>query len=169
MTTTNLLEKGEVSSKRRLLAVKEQQNKGGPKPTSVSSVGFGGHRVVEDGMVGTWCELNRENPAGAEPAFMIGSDPKKRRRWEVRASIVARKRSNVRGAKGRRKMDAYCPLQRKPTRRRVAARSKPAGVIGVLPKAAMKPAERVARMLEVLAKRSRRSCNSRAQRELQTA
>ena len=56
--------------------------------------------MVEDGMVGKWCELSRESPAGAELVFMIESDPKSRRRRAVRASIVARKRGNSRGAKG---------------------------------------------------------------------
>lgn len=61
--------------------------------------------MVEDGMVGKWCELSRESPAGAEPVFMVASDPKSRCRRAVRASIVVRKRGNARGAKGRRKMD----------------------------------------------------------------
>src|SRR5215208_6743001 len=101
MTTTNLLENGEVSSPSRLLAVKERKDRG-PAAALVSSVAAGCHGVAEDGMVGKWCELSRESPAGAEPVFMIQSDPKSRRRRAVRASIVALKRGNSRGAKGRR-------------------------------------------------------------------
>lgn len=106
MTTTNLLGNGEVSSPSRLLAVKEREEQRGPGAALVSSVAPGCHGVVEDGMVGKWCELSRESPAGAEPVFMIESDPKSRRRRAVRASIVALKRGNAHGAKGRRKMDA---------------------------------------------------------------
>ncbi len=105
MTTTNLLENGEVSSPSRLLAVKERYHRG-PAAALVSSVAAGCHGVVEDGMVGKWCKLSRESPAGAELVFMIQSDPKSRRRRAVRASIVALKRGNARGAKGCRKMDA---------------------------------------------------------------
>ena len=104
MTTTNLLENGEVFSLRRLLAVNERELRE-PSAALVSSVALGCHGVVEDGMVGKWCELSRESPAGAEPEFMVESDPKNRRRWAVRASIVAMKRGNARGAKGRRTMD----------------------------------------------------------------
>ena len=105
MTTTNLLGNGEVSSPSRLLAVKEHIDRG-PVAALVSSAAAGCHGVVEDGMVGKWCELSRESPAGAEPVFTIESDPKSRCRRAVRASIVAPKRGNARGAKGRRKMDA---------------------------------------------------------------
>lgn len=104
MTTTNLLEIGEVSSPSRLLAVNERDQRG-PGAALVSSVASGCHGVVEDGMVGKRCETSRESPAGAEPVFMIQSDPKSQRRRAVRASIVALKRGNARGAKGRRKMD----------------------------------------------------------------
>ena len=104
MTTTNLLEIGEVSSPSRLLAVNERDQRG-RGAALVSSVASRCHGVVEDGMVGKRCETSRESPAGAEPVFMIQSDPKSQRRRAVRASIVALKRGNARGAKGRRKMD----------------------------------------------------------------
>ena len=105
MTTTNLLENGEVFSLRRLLAVNELEQRE-PSAALVSSAALGCHGVVEDRMVGKWCELSRESQAEAEPEFMIENDPKNRRRRAVRASIVALKRGNARGAKGRRKMDA---------------------------------------------------------------
>jgi hypothetical protein len=103
MPATNLLENGEVSTE-RLLAVKERTPR--PRGASVSLALRGLHGVVEDGMVGKWCELSRESLAGTEPAFMAQVGPKNRRRGAVRASIVARKRGNARGAKGRRKMEA---------------------------------------------------------------
>ena len=106
MITTNLLVTGEVTSPKRPLAVNEHIEQRGPAAALVSSVAAGCHGVVEDGMVGKWCELSRENPAGAELVFMVQRDPKSRRRRAVRASIVALKRSNARGAKGRRKMEA---------------------------------------------------------------
>jgi hypothetical protein len=89
---------------KRLLAVKERR--GGPTRALDSLARGGWHGVVEDGMVGKWCELSRESHAGAESAFMARKDPKNRRRAAVRASIGAWKRGNARGAKGRRKMDA---------------------------------------------------------------
>src|SRR5688572_8333411 len=105
MTATNLRGTGEVSSPVRLLAVNEHTNRGlAAAPNSRAAVRR--HGVVEDGMVGKWSEISRESPAGAEPVFMIESDPKSRRRRAVRASVVALKRSNARGAKGRRKMEA---------------------------------------------------------------
>jgi hypothetical protein len=108
MNTTNLLANGEVSLERRLLAVRmsKKNKQEGPSAAPVSSAALGCHGVVEDGMVGKWCEVSRESPAGAELVFMVQRDPKSRRRRAVRASIVASKRGNARGAKGRRKMDA---------------------------------------------------------------
>ena len=104
MSVTNLLGNGEVSPDRRL-AVKERKPLG-PRRASVSSAQAGRHGVVEDGMVGKWRELSRESLAGTESVFMARKGPKSRRREEVRASTVARKRGNARGAKGRRKMEA---------------------------------------------------------------
>ena len=103
MTTTNLRANGEVSRDRRLA---DKEHSLGSKAAFDSSAAGEWHGVVEDGTVGKWCALSRESPAGAEPAFMAREGPKNRRRRAVRAPIVAPKRGNARGAKGRRKMEA---------------------------------------------------------------
>lgn len=103
MTSTNLLANGEVSPN-RLLAVKEHFS-GEPEGTLTQRCAHGMHGVVEDGMVGKWCELSRESLRQAAPEFMTNG-PKNRRPQEVRASIVAEKRSNARRVKGCRKMEA---------------------------------------------------------------
>lgn len=106
MRSTNLRVNGEVSRERRL-ADKEPYSMG-PRLALDSRVGRGMHGVVEDGTVGKWCELSRESLRGAATEFMVPPrrDPKNRRPQEVRVPIVAKKRSNVRGAKGHRKMEA---------------------------------------------------------------
>src|ERR1700679_1668234 len=103
MTSTNLLGKGEVSQE-RLLADKERR--WGPLEALDSSASRGVPGVVEDGMAGQRHEKSRESPAEAAPEFMALGGPKSRCRRAVRASIVARKRGNARGAKGCRKMEA---------------------------------------------------------------
>jgi hypothetical protein len=103
MHATNLRGNGEVSQERPL-AVKKHKRE--PLGAIVSSAPGGLHGVVEDGMVGKWCEKSRESRLGTELAFMARKGPKNQRRAAVRASVVARKRGNARGAKGRRKMEA---------------------------------------------------------------
>jgi hypothetical protein len=57
--------------------------------------------VGGDRMVGSWCDMNQGSLFGKGTAFMI------RRGFEGdRASIVAQKRGNARGAKGGRKVEA---------------------------------------------------------------
>jgi hypothetical protein len=104
MTSTNLRVNGEVPRKRRP-ADKEQYPKG-PGSALDSQAGHGVHGVVEDGTVRKWCELSRESLRGAETEFMTRKRPKSCRSQEVRVPIVVKKRSNDRGAKGHRKMEA---------------------------------------------------------------
>ena len=99
MKSTSLLGNGEVSHKR-------QSAEAGSAAAQNSSAVEEVHVVVEDGTVGKWCELSRESPAGADPEFMVGNGPKNWSRRAVRASVVALKRGNARGAKGCRKMEA---------------------------------------------------------------
>jgi len=103
MTSTNLLASGEVSPF-RLLAVNECFR--GSPAAPFSSAADEVHGVVEDGMVGKWCELSRESPAGAEPEFMTHDGSEEPGHGAVRAPIVVSKRGNARGAKGSRKMEA---------------------------------------------------------------
>jgi hypothetical protein len=104
MRATNLRANGEVSRKRRL-ADNEQEL--GPWNAPDSRALQGPHGVVEDGMVRKWCELSRESLSEAELEFMVAVGRPKSRRWQaVRAPIVAKKRGNARGAKGRRWREA---------------------------------------------------------------
>lgn len=64
-----------------------------------------GGQVVGNGRVGRIGELSRDLRWG-QPGG-LGLRPKVLGPSEVRASIVARKRGNARGAKGRRKVDAW--------------------------------------------------------------
>jgi len=89
----------------RLLADNEHQ-KMGPFGAIDSTAPKGMYGVVEDGMVGKWCEISRESRLGTELAFMTREGPKNRRWAAVRAFVVAMKRGNARGAKERRKMEA---------------------------------------------------------------
>jgi len=60
--------------------------------------------VVGDRTVGSVCEINRETRRGDRPVFMA-LGPKSRPAG-VRAFVVAMKRGNSRGAKGRREVEA---------------------------------------------------------------
>lgn len=60
--------------------------------------------MVGGGMVGSSCDVNQGDLHGTRVVFMHDAVPKSRRAG-VRASIVAQKRGNARGAKGRRKVD----------------------------------------------------------------
>jgi hypothetical protein len=88
---TSLRGKGEVLHT-GLLALNERNHRS--RAAQVNTGSRGHHGVFEDGMVGRWRELSWETSAGTVT------------RRGVRASIVAVKRVNPRGAKGGRKMDA---------------------------------------------------------------
>src|ERR1700761_3644295 len=103
MTAMNLLAKSEISQKRRLA---DNEHERRPWIAIYSRVVHGRHGVVEDGTVGKQREISRESLKGTDPEFMARRRPKSRSRQAVRAPIVATKWSNVRRAKGRRKMDA---------------------------------------------------------------
>lgn len=61
--------------------------------------------MVGDGTVRKAWSVKRGDLPGTGAAFMAGR-PEEPRRAGVRASIVAEKRRNGRGAKGRREMDS---------------------------------------------------------------
>ena len=59
-----------------------------------------------DRMVGSWCDMNQGSRFGKGTAFKTGRRSEELCPKGDRASIVAQKRSNTRGAKGGRKVEA---------------------------------------------------------------
>jgi hypothetical protein len=70
------------------------------------SVGNGMHGVGGDRMVGSWSDMNQGSRSGEGAAFMVCGRPEEPHPEGDRASVVAPKRGNARGAKGGRKVEA---------------------------------------------------------------
>ena len=73
---------------------------------STVSSRIGMHGVVGDRMVGSWRDMNQGSRTGKGTAFMICGRPEELCPGGDRASVVAKKRGNARGAKGGRKVEA---------------------------------------------------------------
>jgi hypothetical protein len=73
---------------------------------TVSAVITGMHRVVGDRMVGSYSDVNQGSLSGERKEFMIGVPGPKSLPEGDRASVVVKKRGNVRGAKGGRLVEA---------------------------------------------------------------
>jgi hypothetical protein len=67
---------------------------------------IGMHGVVGDRMVRSWSDINQGSRPGKGTAFMVWKRPEELYPGGDRASVVARKRGNARGAKGGRKVEA---------------------------------------------------------------
>jgi hypothetical protein len=67
---------------------------------------IGMHGVVGDRMVRSWSDINQGSRPGKGTAFMVWKRPEELCPGGDRASVVARKRGNARGAKGGRKVEA---------------------------------------------------------------
>jgi len=67
---------------------------------------IGMHGVVGDRMVGSWSDMNQGSRAGKERRSWLRAEPEEPCPEGDRASVVARKRGNARGAKGGRKVEA---------------------------------------------------------------
>src|SRR4029077_14159798 len=67
---------------------------------------IGMHGVVGDRMVGSWSDMNQGSRAGKERRSWLLAEPEEPWPEGDRASVVARKRGNARGAKGGRKVEA---------------------------------------------------------------
>jgi len=57
-------------------------------------------------MVGSWSDMNQGSRTGKGTAFMVSRRPEELCPGGDRASVVAKKRGNARGAKGGRKVEA---------------------------------------------------------------
>jgi len=66
---------------------------------------IGMHGVVGDRMVGSWSDMNQGSRAGKERRSWLQTEPEEPCPEGDRASVVARKRGNARGAKGGRKVE----------------------------------------------------------------
>ena len=67
---------------------------------------IGMHGVVGDRMVGSWSDMNQGSRSGEERRSWLHGGPEEPCPEGDRASVVARKRGNARGAKGGRKVAA---------------------------------------------------------------
>jgi hypothetical protein len=63
------------------------------------------HGVVGDRMLGSWSDMNQGSRTGKGTAFMACRRSEELNPGGDRASVVARKRGNARGAKGGRKVE----------------------------------------------------------------
>jgi hypothetical protein len=66
----------------------------------------GMHEVGGDRMAGSWSDMNQGSRTGKGTAFMAEKRPEELCPGGDRASVVAEKRANARGAKGGRKVEA---------------------------------------------------------------
>jgi hypothetical protein len=66
----------------------------------------GVHGVGGDRMVRSWSDMNQGSRSGEGTAFMVCGRPEEPCPEGDRASVVAQKRGNARGAKGGRKVEA---------------------------------------------------------------
>jgi hypothetical protein len=73
---------------------------------STVSSRIGMHGVIGDRMVGSWSNMNQGSRTGKGTAFMVCGRPEELYPGGDRASVVAKKRGNARGAKGGRKVEA---------------------------------------------------------------
>ena len=100
----SLLSKGEAQNGSR----PERERTVTPRPDlrREVSVGTGVHGVGGDRMVGSWSDMNQGSRTGKGTAFMVCRRPEELCPGGDRASIVAKKRGNARGAKEGRKVEA---------------------------------------------------------------
>ena len=100
----SLLPKGEAKNGNRP-AKGDRQIRDLSLESAVSSK-IGMHGVVGDRMVGSWSGMNQGSRTGKGTAFMVCGRPEELYPGGDRASVVATKRGNARGAKGGRKVEA---------------------------------------------------------------
>jgi hypothetical protein len=99
----SLLLKGEAETGNRPVKG-ERQFRDLSLESTVSKIGR--HGVIGDRMVGSWSDMNQGSRTGKGTAFMVCRRPQELDPGGDRASVVAKKRGNARGAKGGRKVEA---------------------------------------------------------------
>ena len=77
-----------------------------PNHGKTVSVGNGMHGVGGDRMVGSWSDMNQGSRSGKGRRSWLQVEPEEPCPEGDRASVVAQKRGNARGAKGGRKVEA---------------------------------------------------------------
>ena len=100
----SLLEQGEAQ--KRMPTGKEQGDSVDRPCGQTVSARTGVQGVCGDRMVGSWRDMNQGSRAGKGTAFMAGRRPEEPCPAGDRASIVAKRRGNARGAKGGREVEA---------------------------------------------------------------
>jgi hypothetical protein len=85
---------------------RENGNKVTPNHGETVSVGNGMHGVGGDRMVGSWSDMNQGSRSGKGRRSWLQVEPEEPCPEGDRASVVAQKRGNARGAKGGRKVEA---------------------------------------------------------------
>lgn len=100
----SLLLKGEAKTGSRPVKGERQIRDLSLESTVSSTIGM--HGVIGDRMVGSWSDMNQGSRTGKGTAFMVSRRPEEVYPGGDRASVVARKRGNARGAKGGRKVEA---------------------------------------------------------------
>ena len=100
----SLLLKGEAKTGSRPVKGERQFRDLSLESTVSSTIGM--HGVIGDRMVGSWSDMNQGSRTGKGTAFMVSRRPEEVYPGGDRASVVARKRGNARGAKGGRKVEA---------------------------------------------------------------
>ena len=100
----SLLLKGEAETGNRPVKGERQFRDLSLESTVSSKIGM--HGVVGDRMVGSWSDMNQGSRSGEERRSWLHGGPEEPCPEGDRASVVARKRGNARGAKGGRKVEA---------------------------------------------------------------
>jgi len=100
----SLLLKGEAETGNRPVKGERQFRDLSLESTVSSKIGM--HGVIGDRMVGSWSDMKQGSRTGEGTAFMVYTRPEELYPGGDRASVVARKRGNARGAKGGRKVEA---------------------------------------------------------------
>ena len=99
----SLLLKGEAKNGNRPVKGERKFRDLSLESTVSSKIGM--HGVVGDRMVGSWSDMNQGSRTGEGTAFMVCGRPEELCPGGDRASVVAQKRGNARGAKGGRKVE----------------------------------------------------------------
>jgi hypothetical protein len=100
----SLLQSGEAKNGNRPMKGKRSIRDLSLERAVSSKIGM--HGVIGDRMVRSWSDMNQGSRPRKGTAFMVWKRPEELCLGGDRATVVARKRGNTRGAKGGRKVEA---------------------------------------------------------------